>query len=212
MRTQLSTVLRGIRTDSLDWQPLLDGFIAGLRALDIGATAPKAGTIFPDFALPDSRGRLVTLCDLLMTGPVVLSFNRGGWCPFCRHELEAWNAQLHRLEALGARLVVVVAETGGRAANIGRIFSGHATILCDVDHGLALTSGLAFHYGQPMLERYKAVGLDLAQLYGSVAGLLPVPATFVIDRQGVVRHAFADVDFRLRAEPDDVIEAVEGLG
>lgn len=207
----LARTLLDQRESAPDWQPLLDRFVGGLRTLGIGATAPRTGDAFPDFAIPDSTGRLRRLSDLVADGPLVLSFNRGGWCPYCRGELEAWDAELPRVEALGARFAFVTGEVGGRAEALRRMFVGDAVSLCDVDHGLALACGLAFHMGRPMLERYRQIGLDLEGFYGAASGFLPIPATYVIDRGRAVRFAFVDVDFRLRAEPDAVIKVLGTL-
>jgi peroxiredoxin len=180
--------------------------------LGIGQTAPRTGDEFPDFALPDARGHYRSLSELLKAGPVVLSFNRGEWCPYCRTELEAWHCALPELDVAHGRFVAVTGEIGGRANSLGMILGDGADVLCDVDHAVAMANGLAFYLGRPMLDRYHKIGLDLATLYGSDSGFLPVPATFVIDTDRKVAFAFVDVDFRLRAEPDDVVAAVAALG
>jgi len=185
--------------------------VAGMRLLGVGAAAPAVGEAFPPFALPDAQGRYHDLPSLVAGGPMVLSFNRGGWCPFCRHELTAWNEYIPALAALGARFVAITGEVGGRAAQLKLLLEGDGEVLADVDHGVALASGLAFHLGAKLIERYQEIGLDLQALYGSRSGFLPVPATFVIDRAGIVRYAFVDADFRVRAEPEEVMVAVEAL-
>lgn len=195
-----------------DWALVYDAFIAGLRASRVGAQAPGPGETFPGFALPDERGRFRTLGGLLADGPVVLSFNRGGWCPYCRAELSAWGGRMDDLLAAGGRFVAISGEVGGRAGRLHDHVGEAATVLCDVDHGLALLLGLAFHCGGELKQRYLARGLDLADLYGTGGWLLPVPATFVVGRDGRVAWRFADPDFRVRAEPDDVIAAVRALG
>jgi peroxiredoxin len=195
-----------------EWQPLYDSFVEGLRTLGIGQTAPRVGDEFPDFALPDARGRYRSLSDLLKAGPVVLSFNRGEWCPYCRTELEAWHCALPELDVAHGRFVAVTGEIGGRASSLGMILGAGADVLCDVDHAVAMATGLAFFLGRPMLNRYREIGLDLATLYGSDSGFVPVPATFVIDTDRTVAFAFVDVDFRLRAEPGAVVAAVATLG
>ena len=81
--------------------------------------------------------------------------------------------------------------------------------MCDVDHGLALSLGLAFFGGEPMLDFYRKAGLDMNAIYGSNSGFLPVPATYVIGQDGTVLYAFVDVDFRIRAEPAEVLAALE---
>ena len=171
----------------------------------------RVGEDFPAFSLPDAGGHYRSLDSLIADGPLVLSFNRGGWCPYCTIELRAWGEALPQLAEAGGHFVAITPEVGGRAAVLGSLLHGDAEILCDVDHGVALASGLAFYIGEPLLKRYASAGFDLGELYGTRSGFLPIPATYVIDAAGTVRYAFADPDFRLRAEPAEVIEAVRAL-
>lgn len=194
-----------------DWTPVYDTFVTGLRRTGVGTAAPRVGERFPDFALPDDRGRYRSLAALLARGPLVLSFNRGGWCPYCRRELTQWRDQVEALGRLGAQFVSIAGETGGRAERLHDFVGPDATVLCDVDHGLALAAGLAFRCGETLRDRYLAVGLDLGALYGNDGWILPVPATYVLDRTGIVRFAFVDPDFRVRAAPEDVLEVVRRL-
>lgn len=207
----LAPILAECRQTTPEWTPVYDAFVAGLRANGVGAAAPGLGETFPDFALPDEKGRYRGLAGLLADGPIVISFNRGGWCPYCRTELSAWSARMAELEAAGGRFVAVSGEVGGRAAKLHQFVGERAVVLCDVDHGLALALGLAFFCGDDLQQRYLACGLNLADLYGSGGWLMPVPATFVVARDGRVAFRFADPDFRLRAEPDDVLAAVRSL-
>lgn len=212
MAHSLSQTLLDFRAGSSPaWQLRYDDFVAGLRDVGIGASAPRVGDVFPAFSLPDAAGHHRSLDGLLAEGPIVLSFNRGGWCPYCSHELRAWCDHLPALRAAGAGLTVVTPEVGGRAALLAHLVGPDADLLCDVDHGVALASGLAFYMGAELQTSYAAWGLDLAQTYGSASGFLPVPATFVIDAGGIVRFAHVDPDFRVRAEPEDVIAAVASL-
>lgn len=188
-----------------NWTPLYDSFVAKLRASGVGATAPKIGDVFPNFALPDHRGRYRSLTSLLEDGPIVLSFNRGGWCPYCRAELQSWREQAGALRARSGRFVSVAGETGGRAEQMQGWLGDDAEVLVDVDHGLALSLGLAFRCEAELQARYLACGLNLAEIYGNGGWLLPVPATFVIDEDRRIQFAFIDPDFRRRAAPWDVI-------
>jgi peroxiredoxin len=194
------------------WQPLYDSLVARLRALGVGLTAPRVGDPFPDFALPDIRGRYRSLAELAKRGPIVLSFNRGEWCPYCRTELEAWHCALPDLDMANGHFVAVTGEVDGRAASLGSILGDGADVLCDVDHAVALSNGLAFFLGKPLLDSYREVGLDLSVIYGSDSGFVPVPATFVVDTDLTVAFSYVDVDFRLRAEPEAAIAAVVALG
>jgi peroxiredoxin len=195
-----------------DWDALYDGFVGRLRRSGAGADAPGLYDRFEPFALPDSRGRYVSLKDRLADGPVVLSFMRGGFCPYCRAELQAWHDAIPRLEAVGGHFIAISAEVGGRAEETRCGLAPNAEMLCDVDHGLALSLGLAHPVGPDLHEGYRAHGLYLDEIYGDSGMLLPTPATFVIDSGGVVRYAFVEPDFRVRPDPTVVIAVVEACG
>lgn len=193
-------------TDSeAEWNRVYNDFIAKLNRAGVAQSAPKVGDIFPDFVLPDEFGRYRQLSALVRERPTVLSFNRGGWCPYCRGELSAWADQSAALIDAGGGFLVVTAEVGGRAAALRELVGSNAQILCDIDHGVAMSLGLTFRCDEDLQNRYLACGLDLADLYGGDSWFLPVPATFVIGRNMTVHFAFADPDFRVRAEPADVI-------
>lgn len=200
------------RARSGNWAGLYDRFSANLRKVGVGLTAPRPGEPFPAFSLPNALGQYRSLDGLLAGGPLVLSFNRGGWCPYCVHELKSWSEFLPDVRAAGASFAAITPEVGGRARLLGNLLDADAEILADVDGGVALNSGLAFFVGQELLDQYREWGLDLLSLYGSDSGFLPVPATFVIDQEGITRYAFVDPDFRHRAEPADVVKALGELG
>ncbi|MTJ05605.1 MAG: AhpC/TSA family protein [Sediminimonas qiaohouensis] len=210
----LAPRLDACRSFDEGWEDSFDLLVARLRRAGSGTGAPKVGHRFPDFALPDITGRLHRLSDMLGSGPIILSFNRGAWCPFCNAEIRAWSEQSDRLADLGARLVVVTAETGGRAKGLANLAGPGATVLSDADMGVALQTGLAFPIGEEIARRYAEEGIDLQAIFGRASGLLPIPATFALGPDQRVLFTFADPDFRLRAEPDDVLsilsEAMQG--
>lgn len=194
-----------------DWQVIYDDFVGKIGALHVGATAPGEGDDFPPLTLPDGMGRFRDVIAMATAGPLVISFNRGSWCRYCRGEIENWRQALPLLERAGGRLVVISAEVGGRINALADMLDGKATILCDVDHGAALGMGLAFFAGSELLRHYHACGLDLTTLYGTANGLLPIPATYVIDGDGIIHFASVDPDFRHRAAPADAIAVVRRL-
>jgi peroxiredoxin len=207
----LSERLDYLRGASPKWRERYDELVARLRALEVGARAPSVGDRFPEIVLPDHRGRYRTLTSLLADGPLVVSFNRGSWCPYCVSELESWRAALPGLRQVGGKLAIVTAELGGRSRALGDIAGPGSVTLCDVDYGVTLELGLAFHVGSTLVAAYREFGIDLNELYGGTAGLLPVPATFVVRTDGLVDYAFVEPDFRLRAEPEDVVRIVASL-
>jgi peroxiredoxin len=210
-QTHLAEALAQCRVESASWDPTYAVFLERLQSLNVGASAPKVGDRFPDFALPNAKGARITLSDLITDGPLVLSFNRGGWCPYCRLELAAWAERLVELAAVGGRFVAITGEVGGRAEDLRRALNLDSEILCDVDHGLALELGLAFYLGDELRNMYLERGLNLSEVYGTDSWFLPIPATYVLDTSGIIRFAYADPDFRARAEPGDVMAVVATL-
>lgn len=193
------------------WHEPTNALVAKLRARKTGATAPKLNDRFPDFMLPDTQGMHVALSDLIGSGPAVLSFLRGRWCPYCAQELTAWHEAMPRLEAEGGKFIAISAEVGGLAETFRCEIAPGAQMLCDVDHGLAMMLGLAFPVGEDMHRLFVEAGLDLASIFGNSGRILPLTATYVIDADGIVRYAFVDPDFRVRADPAVVIAVVEAL-
>lgn len=193
------------------WEDISNRFVAQMCRQSIGAAAPKVNDPFPYFVLPNSQGQHVVLGDLLKHGPLVLSFMRGRWCPYCEQELMSWHDAIPQLEAVGGQFVGVSGEVGGLAEEFRCEIAPEAAMLCDVDHGLAMALGLAFPVSEEFHQRYVEAGIDLATIFGNAGRILPITATYVIDSTGLVRFAFVDVDFRVRADPADVIAVVKSL-
>lgn len=206
----LAERLRALRGDDPEWTRLYDEVVRNLRAHGVGSGAPTVGQRFPDFALPDITGTTRRLGDLLAGGPLVISFNRGEWCPYCRAEIAAWADCGDMLSAAGARLVVISGEVGGRMGWIADLIGDRTSVLCDVDQGLALALGLAFRCAAPLREALLREGIDFADIYDNEGWILPIPATYALDAEGRVRFAYTEADFCLRAEPEEVIAALAG--
>lgn len=216
----LAPKLAELRCRNPDLGPFFDEIVDGLRAAGVGEAAPVVGDTFPEFALPTANGGYLRLGELLEAGPLVINFSRGRWCPYCMQEISAWTEMLPVLAAAGIGFIEITGETGGGARAIGEALApaepaaaesaASVHVLCDVDHGVALSLGLAFFAGEPMLDFYRKNGINFNALYGSAAGFLPVPGTFAVSRDGTVRFAFVDVDFRNRAEPADVLASLIG--
>jgi peroxiredoxin len=209
--TRLYQDLQRRSADDSGWAQIYDRFVARLTALEAGHSAPCVGTPFPDLKLPDHLGQYQSLAALRADRPMILSFVRGRWCPYCRGELDQWRDQMPALTAAGGRLVVVVGEVAGGADRIHALLGGDAIVLCDIDHGAALDLGLAHHAGADLLQSYRHAGLDLTDVYGTASGILPIPATFLIDSGGQVREAFVEPDFRIRADPKAMVTALTRL-
>jgi peroxiredoxin len=207
----LATRLAACQALPGSWLASYDELIVRLKTSDAMAGAPGVGDVAADFALPDARGTLHRLSDLLVGGPAVLSFNRGSWCPYCQEEISAWSENRDALIAAGGNLIIVTPETGGRLTALAQIAGDGVVVLCDPDMGVALRYGLAFPVGQTVLQQFQEVGFNLAEAYGTTNGFLPAPATFLLDRARQVHFAFVDPDFHHRAEPAAVLNVLFAL-
>jgi peroxiredoxin len=186
----------------------VDHLVTRLNGNGGGETAPHPGEAMPPFMLPDESGRLVTLSSLLESGPVAVMFFRGHWCPYCRLNVRAVVQALDRIEAMGARIVAVMPETQEYTRQLKAEAGAPFPILTDLDNGYALSLNLAIWLGTEIqsLLSYQ----DMAKFHGNDSWMLPIPAVFVVGRDGIVKARFVDPDFRKRMEVDDLLEALEG--
>jgi peroxiredoxin len=186
----------------------IDRMAERLREGGAGIAAPQLGTVLPPFALPDETGRVVLLDSLLGAGPLVVVFLRGHWCPYCRVAARALAASERAIAASGGRLVAITPERQ-RYSNALRTESGLACpLLSDIDNAYALSLGLAIWIGQELQTLMEGRGRNLPRYHGSAAWLLPLPATFVLDRDGVVVERHVDPDYRQRMPRERILAAV----
>ncbi len=178
--------------------------------MDPATQAPglSVGEQAPALALVDGEGKAVDLASLYANGPVVITFYRGGWCPFCTKALKDWEDAVDAVRDAGGTFVAVTPEAPEHASNTRQKHAPSLTILSDADGSGARAFRVAFELESALQQKYKGFGVDLAQRNGSGRWELPAPATFVIGRDGVVRWAFADWDYKKRADPQSVIAAV----
>jgi peroxiredoxin len=173
-------------------------------ALGVGAQAPR-------FSLPSATGQDVALEELLAQGPVVLSFYRGAWCPYCNLALRALQQHQGDITARGAQLVAVSPQLPGEAVAVTGKHQLTFTILSDVGSDVAKQYGLTFDLPEDLAAVYDRLGFELERVNGGHGRTLPLPATYVIDRGGEIRWAFADTDYTTRAEPAGILAALDAL-
>ena len=185
----------------------VDRLVARLNENGGGENAPRPGEMMPPFLLPDETGRLVSLKSLLDHGPVAVMFYRGHWCPYCRLNVRAVIQAQERIKALGAQTVAIMPETQAYAEKFKAEAGAPFPVLTDLDNGYALSLNLAIWLGTEIqrLLSYQ----DIASFQGNDGWVLPIPATFVVGRDGLVKARFVDPDFRKRMEIDDLIDALK---
>ena len=174
-----------------------DRLVQRLVTAGAGKGAPKTGARMPSFALPDESGRLVLLDDLLSSGPVVVSLNRGHWCSYCRIELECLQAISDEVARRGGSIVAITPERQAFARMLKAACNLTFPVLVDMDNAFALSLGLAIWCGAEIRSLYEASDLDLAAFQGNDGWLIPIPATFVVGGDGLVKARFVNPDFAL---------------
>ena len=174
------------------------------RILPVGAQAPE-------FALPDSAGRIQRSRDLLALGPLVVTFFRGRWCPYCMTELEAWRDLHSQLRAAGALLVAISPQTQRQSDFTLQQHRLPFPLLHDAASALAAQFGLVYSVPEYHQRYLRSILVNLPFLNGEPSWTLPMPATFLLDSTGTVRFAEAHADFRVRSEPSSVLDALFAL-
>ncbi|NER49547.1 MAG: AhpC/TSA family protein [Symploca sp. SIO1A3] len=171
----------------------------------------KLGAQMPPVSLPNATGQTVNVNQLLESCPVVISFYRGGWCPYCNFELRALQAKLPEIQALGASLVTISPQTPDSSLSTAEKNALEFEVLSDVGNQVARAFGLVFTVSESLRPLYAQFGIDLPASNGDETFELPIPATYIIDSDGTVALAFADPDYTQRLEPTEIITALEQL-
>ncbi len=207
----LLAALAGCAEPSSPDSPDAEVPVTTVSAEEAAGGALGVGDRAPDFALPDAMGDRVRLSDLLADGPVVLTFYRGAWCPYCNTQLRDYQQTLGAIEDAGATLIAVSPQTPDGSMTMQERNGLTFPVLSDVGNRVSRDYGLVYQVDDETRQRYEAVGIDLAEVNGTDTWELPVPATYVIDPEGVIRFAFVEEDYTQRATTGDVLGALERL-
>ena len=195
------------------WWPMgteaVDRLVRRLQQSGVGQEAPKVGDMMPSFLLPDETGSLVSFEELLRKGPVALTFHRGHWCPYCRININALAHAHGEIAPEGGQIVAIIPEREQFALELKSDAQADFPVLVDMDNAYAMSLGVAFWMGdelkQIMLEN---PDWDISSFQGNDSWVLPVPATFVIDRDGIITARFLDPDFRRRMSIEELLAAL----
>jgi peroxiredoxin len=173
-----------------------DNLVAQIGKAAAGATAPALGEPMPPFLLPDHTASLTSLDELLSNGPVVVSFNRGHWCEYCQLELRAFAAAHEEFAAAGAKVVSIMPERGEYTRTVRAMTNG------------ALNVGIVMWLGDEVCSLYKKFGLAIDRYQGNATWFVPIPATFVLNRNGTIVGRKVDPDFRHRMDIEEILQAL----
>lgn len=201
---------RTTRSDAVN--ETMDALVDDLRRRDLAARAPRAGMPAPEFELPSATGADVRLSELVARGPVVVCFYRGGWCPYCNIQLRAYQQRLAEIGNLGGSLVAISPQRPDGSLSTLEKNALEFDVLSDVGNRVADAYGLVFRVPDGVLAYYRdEKKFDLADVNGPDPYELPIPATFVVGRDGLVALADVDPDYTRRLEPQLAIDALRRL-
>tara|TARA_R110002060_G_scaffold23089_3_gene31231 strand:+ start:723 stop:1373 length:651 start_codon:yes stop_codon:yes gene_type:complete len=180
-----------------------------LIAQHIRDNALQVGQKVKNFSLLNHRGESTELATLLTQGPVIVSFYRGAWCPYCNLELKALNDYLPQFKAKNAQLIAISPQLPDETLSTAQKNALEFDVLSDVSNTIASQFGLLFTLDERIQKLYTGFGIDFEHYYGDKSFKLPLPATYVINQNGIITYAFISEDYTLRAEPENVLAALQ---
>lgn len=193
---------------SPEFASIVERMVARLAASGAGNAAPGIGEKLPRFVLPDQSGRLVDLAELVADGPAVVAFHRGHWCPYCRLSADGLARIAPEVASHGGRIVAITPEVAAFAGKLKEDAAAPFPILTDLDNAYALQIGLAIWINDEKRTAMSEAGWDIGVFQHNAAWILPIPATFVIGRDGLVKARFVDPDYRRRMDLEAILAAV----
>jgi peroxiredoxin len=194
-----------------DFAKAYEELVDRLTALDRGEVGPGTGEPMPPFDLPDETGRLVSLTSMLRAGPVVISINRGHWCPYCKMELRSLAAIHGEIGRLGAQAVSIMPDSAPFTGDYVSRNELPFPVLSDIDLGYSLSLGLIFWVGAEIRRLYQEAGVELEKYHGNQGHFLPMAAKFIVGSDGLVKARQVDIEFRRRMEPEAILAELKAL-
>ncbi len=182
--------------------------IEELRRAGVAGRTLAVGAKAPEFELADGDGKVFRSAEALAKGRLVVSFYRGRWCPYCVAELESLRDIVPQVEAARASLVAISPQTRKQSYFTADQHQLRFPVLSDPGNAVARQFGLVYRLPEGLEGLYRAIFINLPLANGDQSWELPIPATYVLERDGTVLFAFADVDHRKRAEPAEILECL----
>lgn len=189
--------------------PIMERATAALFASGQAERAIHAGDRAPAFVLQDQNDRTVSSAELLAQGPLIVTFYRGVWCPYCNIELQALNELRPQFRALGANIVAISPQKPVNSRKSVRQNQLDFPVLSDVRGETGAAFGLRFALPDYLVALYQTLGNDLPAFNDDPSWTLPMPARYVIGQDGVVRYAEVNPDYTRRPEPADMLPVLE---
>ncbi|UPW19590.1 AhpC/TSA family protein [Agarivorans sp. TSD2052] len=195
----------------LDVQKLMKQATKNLAESEIAKKAPQAGQVLPNFTLANQTGEQVSLSSLLAKGPLIITFYRGGWCPYCNLELRAYQQILPEIKALGANLVAITPELPDASLSTTEKNELQFQVLTDTNADYAKSLDIVFALPEELRPIYSSFGIEVEQHNGEGQFGLPLAVTYVVAQDGTIASAFIDADYTKRQEPSDLLPVLKSL-
>lgn len=184
--------------------------IASVKNSGIVSSALQIGDKAINFRLKNAKGKVVDLYEELKQGPIILTWYRGGWCPYCNITLHYLQEELPNFKREGASLIALTPEKPDSSLSTIEKNALEFEVLSDLNNVIAKKYGIVFKLTPEVAKAYQN-GFDLHAYNDSESDELPMAATYVIDQKGIIRYAFLHEDYRNRAEPSEILEALKRL-
>jgi peroxiredoxin len=194
-----------------DIRAIHERVIGELQDSGIAERSLQSGAKSPEFVLPDHNGNLVHSSDLLRRGRLVICFFRGRWCPFCVGQVEAMNSLVPEFQKLGASLVAISPQTKHQSFLMADQHRLRFPLLCDSGNSVAKQSGLVYRVPEYQQEVYRSAFVNLPFANGDSSWELPIPATYIIERDSKILYAMANPDYTRRPEPGEILQLLSQL-
>ncbi|MEM9338385.1 MAG: peroxiredoxin-like family protein [Bacteroidota bacterium] len=180
-----------------------------LQEVKLAEGALKTGQKLPEFELPNVHGKNIKSADLLQEGTLVISFYRGGWCPYCNMELKAIQSILDQIREAGAQVIAITPETPDNSLTTSEKNELEFEVLSDIDNKYAKELGLVFQLPEELVAIYDSFNIDLVKHNENEDHELPMPATYIVNTDGEVIYDFVMEDYTYRLDPEEILSVLK---
>ncbi len=178
-----------------------------LKERSLGSQAAQKGDTLPNFKLPDVHGKKMSLNDF-DTDFLIVSFYRGGWCPYCNMELRALQEVRTKLQSLNTELIAISPETPDNSLTTSEKNELSFSVLSDIDNAYAKTLGLVFKMPEDLQAVYDKFGIKVNKHNGNAAYELPMPATYIVNKEREIIYSFVPEDYTERLDPETILKVL----
>lgn len=189
---------------------IIEQAVGQLKNPNAAALALKTGDPAPEFELPDGDGRLWRSPDLLLAGPLIIVFYRGRWCAYCNAQLLAMQEIYKQITTAGASLVAISPQTQKHSYMTRDMHKLRYPVLSDAGNQVARKFGLAYRLSPELQAMYETIYTKLPGYNGDQSWELPLPATYIVQPDGIIAYARVDADWRQRSEPEEILKELRG--